>query len=1437
MTAASLVLIALVVLVFRLGNQASAGVSLDDPVVWIEDGARGQVLQINGSTLEITAKIDVGDPGDSIIAVPKERDAVFFNRTSGAIGTIGAVSLGIDNEDVLETTNGPVVGDDLQLLADFDASSEAFIIDDELTLVVEPGSDVQRFIGTPDGIGDTAVDADGRLLVVTSDGRQLLISGEQGLELFALLPEPVAGGSEQPQIVRAGDDTFVVDPERRTVNRVDEEGTLDSPTCVSGSLSNVLVGGTSLTNTAGLARVLVFDPVAGVLSVSEPDRSDCYSIEVDTDGTTYGAPVAVDGTAYLPNYDTGQIEIIDLDERLLLRSESFSSVEGRPFELEVFDNAVWANEPLGQLASVVTRDGVDPFPKVSRVIFNGENEDSGDGSDTIFAEGDGDAEERSFGEAGEDVAGDGTTGAGGVGTGAEGAEGAGEESFEGTGLDEPVDNPGIVVSGVDAVVLPNQLSALFTFSADTVSVGETVRFTDTSSGLPAQWNWTFGDGSTGSGPEVDKAWDTEGTYEVTLLISNELGETSDTSVEITVVAADLLRAPGAQFTLDSSTAEVGQVITFQNQSTGEPDSLIWDFGDGTQDAGDVVEHSYASPGTFVVTLTATNAAGSDVQDREVIIVDAVQPPEAVIGSAGLRSISTGFTLTLTSESTNSPTRLTWDFDDGTTDSGVEVRHSWTRPGTYRVRLTAENSAGSSTTFTDVVVSNPVVVPVARFDQSSLDGFVGEPITFGDISLNNPSRVSWEFGDGTTASEANVSKTWDTSGTYSVTLTASNDAGSDTVTKTVTILPPPPDPPVAAFRASAAIVPVNSVVNFADQSTNDPSEWSWDFGDGSTSSAKNPPHAFSAPGTYTVSLTVSNVSGSNTTTQDIIVIDPPTASFSQAIDELEVSFTNTSANSPDEWAWDFGDGTSSSVENPTKTYLAPGTYTVTLTVSNDAGTSAPFTSTVTVAEAPSANFLVTENGLSVTLTDTSLNNPTFWTWDFGDGTTSNQQSPTHTFAAAGTYTISLTASNSAGVDVDTTTVTVAVAPPVADFVCTVNGAGVSCNGSTSAGAETYTWSAPDAIVTTGLNTATPTFTFPSSGDYDITLEVANTSAITDSDTQTVSVVVLEPPVVTGPTVVSNVNGVVELTASATNDPTSWTWDPGGGTVTQSSTGPNSSDRTIQFNLDGDKTIKVFASNAAGDSVEKVIVVNVNVIDLPDVTITNLTNNAGTISATATATNTPVTWEWFIDGVLQPGNNSASVTLNVASNGTYDIRAEATNDDGTGFDADDIMVGDIAGPPPTVDNIAENANANGVVSLTATGSNVDTWSWTVPGGASISGGDTASPTYTFTMNGSYTVTATVTNDDGTATADFTINVTDGPNASFTVATGGPGGLTATFTDTSTNTAGATYSWNFGDGNSGNVASPSHTYAAGGTYTVTLTVTSGGLSSSFMDIVDVP
>ncbi len=1430
MTVAALLVIALVVVVFRLGNQASAGVALDDPVVWVEDGDRGRILQINGSTLEITAQIDVGASGDSIVAIPKERDVVFFNRTTGAVGTIGAVSLAVDNEDVVETSTGPVTGETLQIKADFDGSTLAYIISDERTLVIEPGSSVQSFIATPDGTGDTEVDVQGQLLMVTSDGRQVLRSGEEGLETYADLPEPIAGSSQRPQLVRADEDMFVVDPDRRTVNQIDDEGQLLSPTCVSGSLSDVQVGGTHLTNPSGTQRVLVHDAAVGVLSVSEPNRSDCYSIEIRGGGDIYGAPVAVDSTAYLPNYSTGQIDIVDLDERVLLRTETFSTVRNRPFELEVFDNAVWANEPNGLQASIVTRDGLERLNKVSRFVpTDGDAEPGENGENPFIAGGDdSDAEERTFGDTGDQVAGDGEGGAAGGGDGVTGGEEDG--TFEGTGLDDVEDIPP-VVAGVEAVELPpDELAANFEFSADTVSVGETVRFTDTSAGNPAQWNWTFGDGSTGNGPEVVKAWDTEGTMVVELFVTNAAGESSRASAEITVVAADTLRRPDAQFTFDTGTAEVGQTITFTNQSTGEADSLIWDFGDGTQETGDVVEHTYTTPGTFIVTLTASNAAGSDVREGQVTIIDAALPPEAVIAT-GQRAITTGTVLRLTSESTNSPTSTVWDFGDGTTDSGVEVRKSWDTPGTYRVRLTVENSAGESETFTDVVVSEPVVRPVARFDQSSLQTVVGEPITFGDISLNNPTRLLWEFGDGTTATEANVTKTWDEPGTYNVTLTASNEQGPDTVAKTVTVLPPPPDPPVAAFRVSSATVPVNTVVRFTDQSTNDPAEWSWDFDDGSTSTATSPPHAFSEPGTYEVTLTVTNVSGSDSATQTIVVIDPPTASFTRSIDELEVDFADASLNDPTDWNWDFGDGTSSTVQNPSKTYAAPGTYTVTLIVANDAGASAPFTSTVTVAESPVASFVAAEAGLSIGFTDTSTNAPTAWSWDFGDGTTSTSQSPSHTYAAAGTYTVSLTVSNAAGSDVEEQTFTVDVAPPVAAFTCTAEGGGVSCDGSISSSADTYAWTAPDAIFSAGTDTATPAFTFPSTGAYDITLTVTNTSAVSDSDTQTISVVVPEPPDITNLVVVSNVDGVVELQATATNSPTSWTWTPGGGTITS---GSNTGNPTISFNLDGDKTIRVIASNAEGDSAEEVIVVTVDIEDPPTVTgFTEGTETGGSVELTPTVTNNPTSYSW---SVAEPGGSfdnasSATPVFTGTSNGDYTVTVVVTNGAGSDSFTGTVNIS-TAATAPTVSTITTTNAGPGAITLgsNAAGSPI-TYAWS---------GDAAGSGPTTTLNvvegQTYTVTLTVSNGAGSDSATLVINTT--LDANFTWVQDGVT-TSANFTNTSTNSNPITYAWDFANGGgSSSAQNPSHDFLGTGSFDVELTITDSvtGLSDTSLQTITI-
>jgi PKD repeat protein len=155
--------------------------------------------------------------------------------------------------------------------------------------------------------------------------------------------------------------------------------------------------------------------------------------------------------------------------------------------------------------------------------------------------------------------------------------------------------------------------------------------------------------------------------------------------------------------------------------------------------------------------------------------------------------------------------------------------------------------------------------------------------------------------------------------------------------------PPTPAPVAEFVGApqSGFAPLS--VDFTDQSTNNPSIWSWNFGDSATSSSQNPSHTYSLAGTYTVRLQVTNAGGSDLEikTDYITVLDPPSsgpiAEFSanptSGDDPLTVGFTDLSTGSPTSWQWDFGDGASSTAQNPSHTYTAPGSYDVTLTVSD------------------------------------------------------------------------------------------------------------------------------------------------------------------------------------------------------------------------------------------------------------------------------------------------------------------------------------------------------------------------------------------------------------------------------------------------------------------------------------------------------------------------
>ena len=177
-------------------------------------------------------------------------------------------------------------------------------------------------------------------------------------------------------------------------------------------------------------------------------------------------------------------------------------------------------------------------------------------------------------------------------------------------------------------------------------------------------------------------------------------------------------------------------------------------------------------------------------------------------------------------------------------------------------------------------------------------------------------------------------------------------------------PLPDTPPTASFSSSC----VDLDCSFTDTSFDDGEivEWSWDFGDGATSTEQNPGHSYATAGTYPVTLRVTDDLGAvSETTSDVTVTDPavdtpPTASFDSSCVALDCSFTDTSSDDGDVvgWSWDFGDGASSSQQNPGHSYATDGTYTVTLTVTDDLGASSQTSSDVTVTT-PVANLVTGE----------------------------------------------------------------------------------------------------------------------------------------------------------------------------------------------------------------------------------------------------------------------------------------------------------------------------------------------------------------------------------------------------------------------------------------------------------------------------------------------
>ena len=646
------------------------------------------------------------------------------------------------------------------------------------------------------------------------------------------------------------------------------------------------------------------------------------------------------------------------------------------------------------------------------------------------------------------------------------------------------------------------------------------------------------------------------------------------------------------------------------------------------------------------------------------------------------------------------------------------------------------------------------------------------------------------------------------------------------------------PPVANFSGTPTSGCVPLTVSFTDLSSNDPTSWSWDFGDLGTSSAQNPNHTYTSAGTYTVTLTATNAYGSDdeVKTGYITVIDVPTAGFTGSPRSgevpLTVNFTNTSSGAAS-YSWDFGDTGGSTQTNPSHTYTEAGTYTVVLTATNACGSdihTEPDYITVTCTP-PVAGFVGSptsgEAPLAVNFTDQSTG-ATSWSWDFGDTQTSSQQSPTHEYTDAGTYTVTLTATNSCGSDdeVKTDYITVTCTPPVADFVgsptsgdypLTVNFTDMST------GATSWQWDFGDTETSTAQN---PSHTYTGEGFYTVTLTVTN-SCGSDDEVKTDYIEVTEPsedyaslPYSTG--FESGSFDQYWFTQSSNSE---------GRILITSANGPHSGSyhMTMDDNYNGGQ----YAQNEAWLRLNLAGKGDVELAfwwkEFSDETHTQdgvyFSDNGGSgFVKVYSLTGGTSTYQEIVLDV-----DALAVSSGLSLTGTFVVKFQQYDNysittDGMAFD--DISVTELGPPPPVA--AFSGSPTSGCAPLTvdftdeSTG-DVTTWDWDFGDGTPHSGDQ--NPSHQYANPGDYTVTLTVTGPTGSddeVKNDY-IQAEGPPVAGFYGdPTSGVVPLTVDFHDQSTGTV-TSWDWDFGDGTPHSSAqNPTHEYTAIGFYTVTLTVT---------------
>ncbi|GAC1589030.1 MAG: hypothetical protein NVS3B8_02910 [Chitinophagaceae bacterium] len=639
------------------------------------------------------------------------------------------------------------------------------------------------------------------------------------------------------------------------------------------------------------------------------------------------------------------------------------------------------------------------------------------------------------------------------------------------------------------------------------SICENIAFQVFNTSQPATGNlyWNFGNDSSSviSNPFV--LYQTAGTHKITLVA--DFGSCKD-SVSKSI---KILPKAIAGFTAGkTASCKAPFTVQFSNLTTGAI-NYKWLFGDSSSSTLQNPSHTYVQNGSYTVTLIVTNNNGCADTLKQTNYINVLPADIRIAGLPVLGCAPVVFSPFYTVKSVVPVTGYIWNFGDGTSSTSDHPYHVYSTAGTYSVSLvytTADGCTGIINYADAVQVGQK---PAAAFTATPTHACASTPIVFTDKSTGKITDWLWNFGDGITDTSRNPGHFYNDTGYFHVRLIVSNNGCSDTllIPKFIYI-----NPPVAKF---AIDVQCSDPFHFAFTNYSvGASSWSWDFGDGTSSTDKDPVHIYSNQGTYVVKLMVTNGTCTHIASYRArIIVEKADFTASSLVvckgDSVLLQSAGFNAGNILAYKWTSGYSTDTS-RNIKVAYNKSGQYSIRLAITNINGCTDTITKTsyITV-NGPTADFNGINNsaclktGGTIQFSDAATTDGTHaikkWQWNFGDGITQAYSSApfAHTYTAKGYYTVGLKVTDTEGCSDSLSKFNqIYIANPMAAFrsndTMSCQNRPVIFSNNSSGQSLNYSWGFSDAASSAQQE---PVHNFATVGIYDAWLKITDKYGCMDS----------------------------------------------------------------------------------------------------------------------------------------------------------------------------------------------------------------------------------------------------------------------------------------------------------------------------------------------------